>query len=407
MIAVKGYGHFGGRHEESAALKNLLSFAGVRNPQTGGLFSEALCFGIAGGIGAGYSFCPSVVRHGTGSGVSVVGRHKLYATDAAWYQGFFDRIGATTRITETTSKGKAFQNLKAELEAGRPAVVWCSRLSLPFLEGSHCSSGLWMHTFVVHAIDEEQGMAHGAECAPTPVTLTLDQLAEARNGVASHKNRTLTFDPPKKLTRDTLLTAVREGVRACVKEMLQGKMKTFSLPGLEIWARMICNDTNKDGWGKVFTDGLLFLALRDIFDSIETNGTGSGLHRGMYADFLEEAAAITGQPSLLDLARAYRNLAAKWTELADAALPDRVKGFRQTKDLLRKKRQLFEEKGERVARQTAEATERLRTVGEELRTAFPLTAPEIKVLLEGLRERILELHREEKETANRLAALVS
>src|SRR5262249_31648748 len=58
-MRVENYAHFGGKHGESAALKNLLTHAGVRNPVTGAPFTEALCFGIAGGIGAGYSFCPS------------------------------------------------------------------------------------------------------------------------------------------------------------------------------------------------------------------------------------------------------------------------------------------------------------------------------------------------------------
>src|SRR5262249_20343307 len=116
MIAVNGYDHFGGKHGEAAALKNLLAFAGARNPVTGKPFSEALCFGSAGGIGAGYSFCPSVPAHGCGSGVAVVGRHKSYATDATWYQGFFDRLGAVSRITETTGTVKAHQNLLAELQ---------------------------------------------------------------------------------------------------------------------------------------------------------------------------------------------------------------------------------------------------------------------------------------------------
>ena len=122
-MTVDGYTHFGGRHGEAAAIRHLLAFQGVIDPTTGRPFTEALCFGIAGGIGAGYSYCPSVVGWGRGSGVSVVGRHKQYATDAAWYQGFCDRIGATTRITETAAKGKAYRNLVAELSEGRPAVV--------------------------------------------------------------------------------------------------------------------------------------------------------------------------------------------------------------------------------------------------------------------------------------------
>src|SRR5688572_17678964 len=101
-MIIHDYCSFGGRHGESAALKNLLAFAHIVHPATGRPISDPLCFGIAGGIGAGYSFCPSVVRYGGGSGVAVVGRYKSYATDASWYEGFFGRIGARTRITETT-----------------------------------------------------------------------------------------------------------------------------------------------------------------------------------------------------------------------------------------------------------------------------------------------------------------
>src|SRR5262245_43011543 len=123
-MRVEGYVHAGGRHAATVALRNLLTHAGVAGPHTGQPLSEPTLFAVAGGIGAGYSYCPSMVRHGTGSGVSVVGRHKVYATGADWYQAAFDRLGVTTRVTESGGPGKAFENLAAELRAGRPAVVW-------------------------------------------------------------------------------------------------------------------------------------------------------------------------------------------------------------------------------------------------------------------------------------------
>jgi hypothetical protein len=147
-MQVSDYAHFGGKHGESAALKNLLAHAGVVNPHSGKPFTEALCFGIAGGIGAGYSFCPSMTRNGAASGVSVVGRHLAYATDAAWYTGCFDRLGIATRITETAAPGKAYQNLTTELNDGRPTVVWCSRTMLPFLGEYLPPSAYWMHSLM-------------------------------------------------------------------------------------------------------------------------------------------------------------------------------------------------------------------------------------------------------------------
>lgn len=401
-MSVEGYAHFGGQHGESANLKNLLGHAGMVNPWTGKSFTEALCFGIAGGIGAGYSFCPSVVRYGTGSGVSIVGRYKSYATDATWYQGFFDRLGAKTRITETGGKGKAQQNLVEELEQGKPVVVWCARLSLPYMNWMVNSTGLWMHTFIVYEIDEEEQQAHGADIAAHRVTLSLDALQEARNGICSHKNRTLTFTPPKTLTKESVKSAVQAGLKACSQEFHKPRIKTFSLEGLELWAKMITNDKNKDGWLKVFNDGWMYDALRDVFDSIETAGTGGGLFRALYADFLEEADAITKNSALTKLARRYRELGRQWTELGEAALPDDIKPFKQTKDLLKKNLQLFIQKGEKADKELIEGANSIHRLENDLRGTFPLNAADTRALLESLRERILVLHQAECDAAKEL-----
>jgi len=45
--------HFPGSVPSAGVLRALLAHAGVRNPQTGAPFSEAMVFGLAGGIGAG------------------------------------------------------------------------------------------------------------------------------------------------------------------------------------------------------------------------------------------------------------------------------------------------------------------------------------------------------------------
>ncbi|MBI5757397.1 MAG: BtrH N-terminal domain-containing protein [Planctomycetales bacterium] len=408
-MQVPGYAHFGGKHGESAAIKNLLGWAGVKNPISGEPFSEALCFGIAGGIGAGYSFCPSVPRWGCGSGVSVIGRHISYATGPAWYQGFFDRIGAKTRVTETAATGKAFQNLMEELQAGRPTVVWCATGLLPFLGCPMDSCGLWMHSFVVFGVDDVKQEAVGSDRLATRVTISLEDLAAARGKICSHKNRTLTFDPPTKLTADTLRSAIRDGLRACTRELLAGKMKTFSLPGLEIWSKMITNSSNKDGWLKVFDpkrSGLMFFALRDVFDSIETAGTGGGAFRFLFADFLDEAAAVLKLPALTELAATYRDLGQRWSNLADAALPDRIASLRETKQLLRKRCKLLEERGEKGAKQTAQATERLAELETVLKKCFPLSSAETTSLLDRLREQIVALHADEVRAAQALQRLV-
>ena len=149
----------------------------------------------------------------------------------------------------------------------------------------------------------------------------------------------------------------------------------------------------------------MFDALHQVFHSIETSGTGDGLHRPMYAEFLDEAAAILGKPGLREVANDYRKLGAQWTELADAALPDRVKPFKEFKKHLRKRWELFEQKGEKAAAQIDKAEAETLRLAKELAGAFPLNEAETRTLLEGLRERIVALHAAEVEAARKLQSL--
>jgi hypothetical protein len=396
--------NFGGRHGESAALRGLLTEAGVTNPYDGRPLSEALCFGIAGGIGAGYSFCPSVLRYSGGSGVSIVGRHKAYATDAAWYAGGCERLGVKTRLTAATSPRKAFANLQAELATGRPTVVWCSRSALPFQHELLPSCGLGMHSFVVTEIDEQVGIARGYDRPRSPVAISLADLEQARAEICSHKNRTLTIDRPAKLTKSKLQAAVLAGIRACVDELYrQPRMKTFSLPGLLVLAKAIDNDKAKDGWLKAFTPGILYQALRDAFISIETSGTGGGLFRPLYADFLDEAAAITGREELRSYAESYRELAQQWTDTGSFLLPRDVPPFAKTRNLLVKQCQLYETKGIQADPQLSAIGEELRGIQQAMLDSFPLDSLATRELLHGVRCRITSHHASELSLAERLA----
>lgn len=378
-MPVRGYTHTGGRYASSAAFRNVLAHAGVP-------LSEPMVFGLAGGIGAGYSFCPSVVRHGTGSGVSIVGRHKAYATGADWYAGLLGRLGLKFCVTETAAPKKAQANLLDELHAGRPAIVWCGRPKLPFMPNA-TSADLWMHEFAVFDADESKGIATGSDRSAVPVTIAFADLADARNAVCSHKNRTLTVDPAKPPTATKLREAVKASLVECARELLTGRMKTFSLPGLTLWADRIANAKNaKEGWPVVFARGLMFDALRDAFDSIATSGTGGDLFRTLYADFLDESG-------LASLAATYRNLGQQWVALANDLLPDRVPAFKKAKAALRKRDALYAAKGQTADAKIAAETATLHTQGVDCRKAFPLDPAATADHLRRLSVQIADLYR--------------
>ena len=57
--------------------------------------------------------------------------------------------------------------------------------------------------------------------------------------------------------------------------------------------------------------------LPRLADLMESGGTGGGLFRTMYADFLDEANARLAHPTLDAAARTYRHASSLWTEVAE------------------------------------------------------------------------------------------
>jgi hypothetical protein len=71
--------------------------------------------------------------------------------------------------------------------------------------------------------------------------------------------------------------------------------------------------------------------------------------------------------------------------------------------LLRKRTQLFAEKGEKGAKGIGEAVRKLQAIQNEM-TEFPLPEAEAEALLVHMRDRIVELHAAETAAAQRLEA---
>jgi hypothetical protein len=241
-----------------------------------------------------------------------------------------------------------------------------------------------------------------SDCPAVGLTISLDDLSWIRGRVCSHKNRTLTFDPPKKLSAAALKAAVLAGVRACADDLLKPKLKTYNLPGLLEWSKVIDKAGNKKGWPKVYPAGKLFLPLRDAYESIENAGTGGGLMRPLYAEFLDEAAKITGRSGLAECADVYRQLAEQWSELATTALPNKIKPFKRTRELLDRRRQTYLTKGDKASAQLEKINGELQLLAANVVRDFPLDDAAKTELLGTMSEKLAALHAAESDAAKRL-----
>jgi hypothetical protein len=366
-----------GAHFETANVRNLLAANGVD-------VTEAMCLGIGGGIAAGYQFCPSVSGYAglDSSGVQFIPRVKLMTTNGAWYRDTFERLGIEMDVRESTGKKAAQGNLAAGLATGGPVVAWTTPLGLALTANWTATCG--MYTVLVHGVDGDVATYSDHVSVRT---VSVDALHAARERVCSLKNRTMTIRVGK-IGASQWKSAVKEGLRETAGDFVKPRLGTFNLPGLKDGIGMVNGRKNKRAWPVVFPGEKILLPWRDAYESIEL-GTGGGLMRPLYADFLDEAAALLGKKELGGMAEEYRKLGAEWTALAEYLLP---KPFAGLKVALRKL--AAGDEGQRA---------KLRELGE---ARFPYEEAEVATRLDEASSRLADLYEKESAAAGRLAAAV-
>lgn len=383
---------FDGIHYETGSVRNLLALQGVRMPHTQAPPSEGLLLGLSGGITFGYF---SFAYQGYDPFVALLTRNTFDPLEQ-----LFDRLGASRTVRQTTNPAKAEQNLAEALAVGQPVLVWADRFSLPYCpdEGLLGEGMYEMIPMVVFGYDAGGGVVQIADQSRRPLQVSAASLAQARGRVKKERFRQVTLSLP---SFDKLAQGVAAGLRACYQSFhtspVKGHAGNFGLAAYRRWAGVLVGDQDKQRWSKVFPPGrALFSALTSAFERIELFGTGGAASRPLYADFLEEAGLILGQPDLSAAAAQFRALGLLWTDLGRALLPDEQPLFKEARLLLLQKRDLFWEHGQAAVAEIAQINARLRAIRSAMETDFPLSPAEATALKHGLHEHVLRLHDAEK-----------
>ena len=388
--------HFTGNVPATTALRILLTAAGIRAPHTNQPFTEAMLFGIAGGIGIGvFAF---LYEKEDFASFYLAGRHD-WANEVRYLTSAAERVGAVPAITEHGGANQAAVALKSALAGGQPCIAWLDAAMLPYKAMPSFYVGMANHMVVVYDVDESVGVAHVGDLSDEPIDVPLDALAAARGRVKKTRNRLLSM---AETTRVTSLDAmVRAGLAECrdglVGAKAVGNAKTnFSLEALRVWGNRLSGSREKEGWERVFTPGKrLWRGLTSITEYIEQYGTGGGLARPIFAEFLGEAADALGSEPLRALGRRYAELGQQWSELADAALPDDVPAMREAKELLARKSELLHSDVPTSTDDVRAAWARLDELAASSADTFPLSDAAAADLRADLQRRVLALHASE------------
>jgi hypothetical protein len=287
--------------------------------------------------------------------------------------------------------------------------VWADVHSLPY-NGISAKDDWWaMFPILVYGHEADDNTVWIADRAAVPLTVTPAELAAARGRVKKDKFRLLTLDPP---ASDKLPVAVQQGIWDCLKRYTEAPVKSakanFGLAAFQRWAAVLTNRKEKQSWEKIFPPGVnMYSGLTSAFDRFGLGAVSAQRDRELYADFLDEASLVLEQPALKQSAEQFRACAQGWGELGVALLPDHIRPFKETRQLLLRRRKLFVEKGGKALADIKRINARLDSIHGDVKKSFPLSASEAAALREQIRDCVLQVGELEKAAYESLQAAMA
>lgn len=302
------YPHRMAGHCGSGAVRDLMEWAGLGWV---GVPSEALAFGIGGDLGLTYirgrELQPPVYLVGRGSDLEV---------DA------LARLGAQVGLLSGDDAAEGWEWVKAELDAGRPTMVWADIGDLPYLRVRLRMS---RHDIVLVGYDDEEQVAFVVDNDRAEVQrVPFDALARARSSTSfPAPTRHTTFRVRWPRTPPAWEDAVADALESAARRMLDGA-DGFPVSGPDTGLTMASGTAGV----QLLADDVLCWqdrlggegaeqALRSLAVFVEKAGTGGGLFRRLQSSFCAEVADKAGCDAVGTAAQAYAECADAWSRLGE------------------------------------------------------------------------------------------
>ncbi|MET9591548.1 BtrH N-terminal domain-containing protein [Streptomyces sp. NPDC006516] len=288
MATVKGIDTRGTQHCETTALGVLLRHEGLD-------LSEPMLFGL----GSGLSF---VYWDGKNLDFPFLGgRVRPFELT----RNLAGRLGLDLQVQETTSPRRAWANVTAHIDAGRPVGLQLDSAHLDYF-GSKVHFG--GHVVALYGYDGHR--AHLVDTAPHggAVSTDLAGLARARaaRGPMTARHRSFTLTAPG--TMPPPESRIVPAVTACAAAFLAPPIANLGHRGIEKAGKLVPT------WLRRTDD-----PRRDLPQAaflMEEAGTGGALFRNLYRDFLAECTQLVDDEHLRTGHALYTEAATLWTQAA-------------------------------------------------------------------------------------------
>lgn len=302
---VKGFVPQGGVHCITASLRQVFAYYGHS-------LSEAMLFGMGAGLDFTYINLAAAPM--------VSGRSKVMEFEAVLAR----HLGIAIQVKQPAAYERACTQAKKMIGRNEPVVVYVDMPMLPYL-GMHQDSHFGGHSVVLFGYDDgrEQFYVSDRDDAGYPIRtptgmigedfhlVSYEEMQAARS--SNHRpfpanNKYLTFDFAnyKGINQENLAEAIR---LACGK-MLYPPAGLKGIRGMEKFAREIRK------WGKLGTEKLRQAGVTNYFQISADGGTGGGIFRRLYGEFLLEAAQMLDCGGMRKVGDEFIQLSTRWDAVA-------------------------------------------------------------------------------------------
>lgn len=276
-----------GQHCESTATGTLLGQIGIN-------LSEPMLFGL--GEGLSFIFWNMKIMDFPFIGGRV--KPDLLTANIA------KNLGLKLIVKETSSKTKAWQEVKQLLDTGRAVGLKLDCYHLEYFSNPIHFAG---HYVAIVGYDDDSAFLVDTKQQGTEVKTSLKSLELARSEKGAMSSRNLYYLLEKEGDTTPLKQAVLAAIRSNATQYLNPPISNLGYRGIEKTSGEIIKwfDRSKDIKTEFATSAMI----------MERAGTGGALFRNLYRDFLKEAYELTGNKAIGDAHKAFVDVAEAWSEV--------------------------------------------------------------------------------------------
>ncbi|MCD4803528.1 MAG: BtrH N-terminal domain-containing protein [Anaerolineales bacterium] len=288
-MIIKDFSKFTGQHCETTATGSLLKQIGID-------LSEPMLFGI--GEGLGFIFWNMKIMD-----IPFIGGR---VKPDVLTENICRNLNLNLKVTETTSKKKAWENAAKHIEQGKAVGLKLDCYHLEYFTNKFHFAG---HYVAMYGYDDEFAYLVDTDQQGGKVKTSLKSLELARSETGPMSSRNRTYSITKDGNSDDLKKVILKAINNNALEFLNPPIKNIGYKGILKTSTEIKKwfENSNDIKGDFQTTAML----------MEKAGTGGSLFRNIYRDFLKESYELLNSEEIQKAYQDYSEIADLWKKVSE------------------------------------------------------------------------------------------